>query len=311
LGQSSGGTGNLTLGASGQSFDIGTGNLTLNTTAASVVMNAALTNSGSLTKTGTGILQLNAANSFNGLTISEGIVAVVANAGVAGTLGSGNVTNNATLRFARNSPDTTDTFANNISGSGSIEKTNATTVVLTGSNSYTGSLTVGGGILELNSLSGGAAAAASAVSVGSGATLLIARSEQVNNAATITLSGGTVSRGAGVAEVFGNLNITAASLLDFGTGATGTLQFQNYSNTGSALVTVQNFFPGNKLQFTSTSFGTNNLSAFNFGSSQYSTGTEGSYFTITAIPEPSTYLAAAGLLALMLWPSRRRLLKWP
>ncbi|MFM8809867.1 MAG: PEP-CTERM sorting domain-containing protein [Chthoniobacterales bacterium] len=30
---------------------------------------------------------------------------------------------------------------------------------------------------------------------------------------------------------------------------------------------------------------------------------------MTAIPEPSTYLAAAGLLGLMLWPSRKRLLK--
>ena len=28
---------------------------------------------------------------------------------------------------------------------------------------------------------------------------------------------------------------------------------------------------------------------------------------ITAIPEPSTYLAAIGLLGLMLWPLRRRL----
>jgi len=42
-----------------------------------------------------------------------------------------------------------------------------------------------------------------------------------------------------------------------------------------------------------------------FGSYSFSNGT----FTITAIPEPSTYLAAAGLLALMLWPSRRRLLR--
>ena len=32
-------------------------------------------------------------------------------------------------------------------------------------------------------------------------------------------------------------------------------------------------------------------------------------FTVTAIPEPSTYVAAAGLLALFLWPIRRRLLK--
>jgi hypothetical protein len=34
-----------------------------------------------------------------------------------------------------------------------------------------------------------------------------------------------------------------------------------------------------------------------------------STFTITAIPGPSTYAAAAGLLSLMLWPSRKRLLK--
>jgi hypothetical protein len=32
----------------------------------------------------------------------------------------------------------------------------------------------------------------------------------------------------------------------------------------------------------------------------------GSTFTITAVPEPSTYLAAFGLLALMLWPLRRK-----
>jgi hypothetical protein len=32
-------------------------------------------------------------------------------------------------------------------------------------------------------------------------------------------------------------------------------------------------------------------------------------FTITAIPEPSTYAAAAGLLGLMLWPSRKRIVR--
>jgi hypothetical protein len=126
---------------------------------------------------------------------------------------------------------------------------------------------------------------------------------------TVSLSGGTIQRGAGVSEVFGNLNVGGASTLDFGLGATGTFQFQSYSNTESALITLQNFLPGNKLQFLASSFGAGDLTNFSFGSFDYSTSTQGSYFTITAIPEPSTYLAAAGLLAVLLWSSRRRLLK--
>lgn len=52
-----------------------------------------------------------------------------------------------------------------------------------------------------------------------------------------------------------------------------------------------------------------NSSLFSFsnggiGSSSWNEST--STFTITAIPEPSTYLAALGLLALVLWPLRRR-----
>jgi hypothetical protein len=54
------------------------------------------------------------------------------------------------------------------------------------------------------------------------------------------------------------------------------------------------------------------LATFSFtnggiASSSWDEGT--STFTITAIPEPSTYVAAIALLALMLWPSRKRLLK--
>jgi hypothetical protein len=73
-------------------------------------------------------------------------------------------------------------------------------------------------------------------------------------------------------------------------------------------LTVQNFLPGNKLQFGNTISSTdlNNTSLFQF-SNGFTTGTESGFFTITAIPEPSTYVAAIALLALMLWPLRRRL----
>jgi hypothetical protein len=131
----------------------------------------------------------------------------------------------------------------------------------------------------------------------------------VNDSAEVSLSGGTIQRGSGVTEVFGNLNITTGSFLDFGTGATGTVSFGTY--TPSALLTVNNFFQGNVLTFGSDLSGSiNNTNSFQFDNAFTSSWDSGSStFTITAIPEPSTYLAAAGLLGLMLWPSRRRLLK--
>jgi len=110
-----------------------------------------------------------------------------------------------------------------------------------------------------------------------------------------------------VSEVFGNLNLTQASFLSFGTGTAGNLTFGTYAP--SALFTINNFGLGNTLVFGSDLRSTiNNSSFFTFtnggiGSSSWN----GSTFTITAIPEPSTYVAAIALLALMLWPLRRRL----
>ncbi|MFM8790263.1 MAG: hypothetical protein ACKOEI_10515, partial [Chthoniobacterales bacterium] len=88
--------------------------------------------------------------------------------------------------------------------------------------------------------------------------------------------------------------------------------YQNHAQTESALLTINNFLPGNSFTFNSTTFSTNNVgSYFSFGTGYVnsSISNTGSTFTITAIPEPSTYLAAAGLLGLMLWPSRKRLIK--
>jgi hypothetical protein len=81
--------------------------------------------------------------------------------------------------------------------------------------------------------------------------------------------------------------------------------------TPSALLTINNFLPGNTLTFGSNlTDDINNTALFSFDNgfnSSWNSGT--STFTITAIPEPSTYLAAAGLLSLMLWPSRKRIIR--
>jgi autotransporter-associated beta strand protein len=198
-----------------------------------------------------------------------------------------------------------------LTGTGGLEKSGAGSLTLSGASTFTGATTVTAGTLELNNTGGGQALGATTLVSVSGATLLVSASNQVNNNADVTLSGGTILRGAGVSEVFGNLNITTGSFLDFGTGATGNLTFGTYQDnqqTESALLTINNFLPGNSFTFTSTSFTTNSMgNYFSFGTGYVgsSISSAGSTFTITAIPEPSTILAA-GALALLFAGSRIR-----
>jgi len=211
--------------------------------------------------------------------------------------------NNATFFVADEETSTlSGVLTSEEGGNGGVTKTGAGRLVLTGSNTYIGPTDVQAGVLELATVGGSAAGATGSVSVASGATLLLSQSDQVNDSAAVSLSGGTIQRGNGVREVFGNLSVSGSGLLDFGTGTTGTLSFGTY--TPSALLQVSNFFEGNVLTFGSNLTGTiNNGSLFSFDNGFTSSWNEGtSTFTITAIPEPSTYVVAAGLIALMLWP---------
>jgi hypothetical protein len=169
---------------------------------------------------------------------------------------------------------------------------------------------VSSGALNLNASSGPAAGSTASVSVANNAKLLISQSNQVNNSATVSLSGGTNQSGSGVSETFGALSLTANSFLNFGgVSESANLTFGTLS-LGAFSVSVSGFALNNQLKYAATSEanGLALLSKFSFDNS-YTTGFSGSTFTITAIPEPSTYAAAAGLLAVFLWPVRRRLVK--
>jgi autotransporter-associated beta strand protein len=296
---------------------------------------------GSLTKLGTGSLILGAANSYSGgTTLSEGFLRLD-HAGAAGSGSITQTTNNSTLQInatgtvanamsifnvrtmqtvtlsghktlnnATYTVDagTTTTESGNLTGAGGITKQGTGTLLVTGNNSYTGAVSVNAGVLNLNSSVGGAAATTSSVSVANGATLLLSQSDQVSNTAAVTLSGGTIQRASGVSEVFGSLNLTTSSFLDFSGGTAGTIEFSGISYTPSALLAlnIANFTQGNTLVFQTTN--SLSMTGFNFsGSGGFgSSSFNGSTFTITAIPEPSTWLAAAGLLGLLLWPLRNR-----
>jgi autotransporter-associated beta strand protein len=230
----------------------------------------------------------------------------------AGEGDAGNVRLSGNSILTVNGAGKTMTMAGVIEGDGGLRVAgnSSTLVTLTGDNTYNRATTITTGTLAVAGTGGNQAlGSTSGVSIGSSGKLLLSTSNQVRDNAAITLSGGTIQRAGGVSEVFGNLNLTAGSFLDYGTGATGTLRFGTY--TPSSLLTVQNFLPGNKLQFgsTLTEGQLNNPTLFAF-SSGFTTGTEGGFFTITAIPEPSTYVAALGLLGLMLLSQRRSLRRW-
>jgi fibronectin-binding autotransporter adhesin len=334
-----GGNNVLTLGAGGPTSQGVGGNVTVS----GVISGAGNTASGTTTsviKDGAGVLTFGGANTYTGDTRIEAGTLTVA---PGGTLGNGSdifIAGGASLRLMTNVTVGSFQGANTnasvfigaaqrltmngtnkgtvtqnarITGDGGLTLAAAgnTVLRLTGDNDFTGSTIVSGGTLELAATGAGQSALrlSAQIQVASGATLLISASDQVRDNADITLSGGTIQRGAGVSEVFGRLTVSGSGFLDFGTGDIGTFRFGTY--TPSSLLTVQNFLPGNVLTFGSNLTGSiNDGGLFTFDSSFVSGWDSGSStFTITAIPEPSTYAAAAGLIALMLWPARRRLLK--
>ena len=93
---------------------------------------------GAFTKTGNGTLVLSGVNTYTGgVTVSAGTLQ-----GTADSL-RGNILNNAAVSFAGGG-----TYAGNMSGSGSLTKVGPGTLILSGSNSYTGGTTVTDGVLQ-------------------------------------------------------------------------------------------------------------------------------------------------------------------
>jgi len=103
--------------------------------------------------------------------------------------------------------------------------------------------------------------------------------------AGVALLGGTIQLGGATSETFGNLSLMSASFLDFGAGGAGVMRFAAY--TPEFLLVVNQFLPGDKLQFVGgiPEFSLDNSDLFSF-SGEYTTGMEDGVFTVTAVPEP-------------------------
>ncbi len=177
-----------------------------------------------LTKTAAGTLTLSGINTYSGTTTVSAGTLQVGNAGATGTLGSGNVVDNATMHFDRT--DSGLIVTNVISGTGSVTQAGSGTTTLLGANTYTGVTTVSAGTLQVGN--GGAAGTLGTGSVTDNAALVFDQSDAVTVNSGISGSGSLTQDGTGTtiltgANSYGTTLISAGTLQIGNDGVTGTL----------------------------------------------------------------------------------------
>ncbi|CAN7585083.1 autotransporter domain-containing protein [Bosea sp. LjRoot237] len=203
-----------------------------------------ISGSGTLTKRGSGVLTLTGTNTYTGgTTLAGGVLSVAAEANLgdvsgALTLNGGvlQVTGTTFSQTARNivfgaagggfdiaAAGNTFTVTQSFSGTGSLSKAGAGTLLLTNTHSYAGTTTVLGGVLRAGRI--GSFSSNSAFTVAAGATLDLAG---FNQTITSLAGGGTVSLGAGRLATGSDNSSTTFSGSISGTGGltkTGTGTF--------------------------------------------------------------------------------------
>lgn len=228
--------GNIALGSHALTF---TGNQT-NT------VNGIISGTGSLVKSGNGILQLNGNNTYTGgTTVSAGTLR-----GNTTSL-KGNITNNASLVFHQT---TAGTFAGSISGSGTVTRSGSGVVTFSGTNTYTGNTVIESGTLRVSGGSAIGNASRVVLANTSGAVFdLNGSSETIGSLSGGGTSGGNVTLGSGTLTVGADNTSTTFSGVISGTGqlvhnGSGTLTLAGV-NTYSGGTTIT----AGAIQGTSTS----------------------------------------------------------
>lgn len=170
-----------------------TGNLSLSGTTNTWTVNSGLTmtisgnisgTSAAITKNGTGTLTLSGNNSYTGgTTISAGTLEI----GSAGRLGGGSyagaIANSGNFIY---SGTNAQTLSGIISGTGALTQNAASTLTLSGNNTYSGTTTINAGTLLLNNAN---AITGSAVTVANGATLSMSGYLTYLNTNPVTITG--------------------------------------------------------------------------------------------------------------------------
>ncbi|CAM3030119.1 autotransporter-associated beta strand repeat-containing protein [Rariglobus hedericola] len=278
-----GGTGGiLQSGASGAELVVRVNGSSDQLTIGSIVRNN--TNPSAFTKSGSGTLVLTGLNTYTGATaINAGTLMI----GGAGNLGggayAGAIANNST--FAYNS-SVSQTLSGAITGIGSVVKNGSGILTLSGANTYSGGTSIGAGTLVYtNSFTMSGANSISVAATGVAGT----------NYATVTSTAGALTFG-GTLGINITASLTGGETFNLFTATTGSLAGDfgttagNVSITGGYLASLTNNGSG---IWTGTDTNGSGLS-FTFAASGINAG----MLSVSAIPEPSAYVALAGALVL-------------
>ena len=255
----------------------------------------AASNTGGLTKSGSGTLSLVGANQYTGGTTISGGTLVIGNGAAQGSI-LGNVVNNAALVFSRSDAVT---FGGAVSGSGTVAKQGAGLLTFTGNNSYAGATAVDVGGLLVNGAN-------------SGSGLVT-----VANAARI---GGTGSLAGGLTIAAGGLfafnpadptlDVSGAVSLDNSFGIASLVNPDGSAITWSSVNDGSYSLIGLTSSLFSgiSNFGAGNAADIGTGRTAYFTNTtESGGLSLVVVPEPGTFtLAGLGLAAAAAAWARRR-----
>jgi outer membrane autotransporter protein len=187
-----------------------------------------ISGTGILTKDGAGTLALTGNETESGGTVINAGTLQIGNGGTAGSI-VGNVLDNATLAF-----DHTDgvTYAGTISGTGTLIQEGASTLILTGDNTFTGATQINPG--STVQLGNGGTTGSVVGNVTDQGNLVFDHSNAVTYAGIVSGTGSLLQEGANTVTLTGNNTYTGGTTINSGS----TLQLGNGGTSGSIVGNV-------------------------------------------------------------------------
>ncbi len=186
---------------------------------------------------------------------------------------------------------------------GGLTKQGAGKLTLNGTSTFTGTTSVSAGTLLV---SGGGLTGTSAIAV-SGGSLELGASNVLNDAAPVSLSGGTLSAQT-FSESVGALTLSGNSFISLGSGGTIAFADSSAATWGAFTIDITGFISGSSLRFGTDSLGLDGSQLAKFtapGFESFSLDGNG-YLLAAAVPEPGTWALVGLGLTFLLYRKPRR-----